>query len=71
MVAFIKIVEKFKHTASSQSAMSGGSFRRNASLTERNDRYGYARVHQTVSHALRHLSPLSAGEVTGIPKCMA
>jgi len=35
------------------------------------DGYGYARIRQTTSHALRHLSPLSAAAIVGISKCMA
>jgi len=37
----------------------------------RNDRCGYARVHQAVPHALRDLSPLSATAVVGISECVA
>jgi len=60
MAVFIKIVEKLKHTVSSQSDARRNSFRWDALHVGRNDRFGYARVRQTVSHALRHLSPLSA-----------
>src|SRR5260370_26091885 len=46
-------------------------FHRDALPRGRNDRYGYARVRQTIPHALRDLSPLSATASVGVPKCLA
>jgi hypothetical protein len=67
----IKIIKKFAHSMRSQVRCPAELISPRSIAEGRNDRCGYARVYQTVPHALRDLSPLSAAAVIGISECMA
>jgi hypothetical protein len=69
-----KIVENLAHTApSSQRAMPDGTgfVEMHCRWDETKDENGYACLCSAVSHALRHLSPLSAAAAVGVSQCVA